>query len=93
MQSCAVLEWGKYIATNRIQIFDIKKYISFKGSYMQKTDYIVIKFSLPTYIVKSFSVICASKVFLNVFVFKRVEFTESTSKSPPIGKQKLCTEC
>ncbi len=61
----------------------------FKKSYMQKTDDLVIKFGLPSYIVKSFSVICASKVFLNVFVFKRVEFTKSTCKSPP--KKKLKT--
>ncbi len=50
---------------------------------MQKTDDLIIKFGLPSYIVKSLSVIRASKVFLNVFVFKRVEFTKSTCKSPP----------
>lgn len=41
----------------------------------------VIKLSLPSNVVQSFSVICASKVLFNVFVFKCAKLTKRTCES------------
>lgn len=55
--------------------------INLKQTYMEKANDLVVKLSLLSNVIKCFMVICASKVLLNVFVFKCVKFTKGTCES------------